>query len=188
MAAASLRHKNTMFEALKKLEARFGSEQVKTLSGIQIKEWLSREPWAMITKNKLLGYIRNAWNIVLDKGTISAPLYVKNFPRGKKQEVPPRSSTEHRISSQRWESSPTAAIRPIFNHSITSRSELLRSWSTARASRGSGRLYRHSQKSHLLRASLRPWRATTLLTNIASSASPTPGTLSGIRSSSLSKY
>jgi hypothetical protein len=90
---ASLRHRNTMYEALKKLEYSFGDHQVKTLSGCQIKEWLADRPWATKTKNKLLGYIRNAWNIAVDKGVISAPLIVKNFPRGKKQEAPPNPLT-----------------------------------------------------------------------------------------------
>jgi integrase len=86
---ASLRHRNTMFEALRKLEARFGPEEVKTISGIRIKEWLSKEPWAIKTRVKILGYIRNAWNIGIEKGVISAPLVVKNFPRNKKSEAPP---------------------------------------------------------------------------------------------------
>jgi hypothetical protein len=35
-----------MLEALKKLEARFGSKKVKTISGIEVREWIAGEPWA----------------------------------------------------------------------------------------------------------------------------------------------
>jgi integrase len=54
---------------------------------------LAREPWATKTKNKLLGYIRNAWNIGVEKGLISSPLAIKKFPRGKKHEAPPNPLT-----------------------------------------------------------------------------------------------
>ena len=86
---ASLRHRNTMFEALKKLETRFGPEKVKTITGIQIQEWIAGEPWAVKTRDKILGYLRNAWNIGTEKGLVSAPLVVKNFKRNKKSEAPP---------------------------------------------------------------------------------------------------
>jgi integrase len=86
---ASLRHRNTMFEALKKLEARFGSEKVMRITGIQIREWIAGEPWAVKTRDKILGYLRNAWNIGTEKGIVSAPLVVKNFKRNKKSEAPP---------------------------------------------------------------------------------------------------
>jgi integrase len=85
---SSLRHRNTMYEALKKLEARFGTEQVNVLSGADIKKWLAKETWSTKTQNKLLGYIRNAWNIAVEKEIISTPLTVKNFPKGK-SEAPP---------------------------------------------------------------------------------------------------
>jgi integrase len=86
---ASLRHRNTMFEALKKLEARFGSIPVKTISGTEIREWIAKEPWAVKTRDKILGYLRNAWNIGLEKGVVSAPLAVKNFRRNKAAEASP---------------------------------------------------------------------------------------------------
>ena len=78
-----------MFEALKKLVTRFGSEKVKTITGIQIQEWIAREHWAVKTRDKILGYLRNAWNIGTEKGLVSAPLVVKNFKRNKASEAPP---------------------------------------------------------------------------------------------------
>jgi integrase len=86
---ASVRHRNTMFEALKKLEARFGSDAVKIISGTQVREWIAKEPWAVKTRDKILGYLRNAWNIGVEKGVVSAPLTVKNFRRNKAAEAPP---------------------------------------------------------------------------------------------------
>jgi hypothetical protein len=88
---ASLRHKNTMYEALKKLEAKFGDENAKTLTGVQVKEWLDEQPWATKTRNKLLGYIRNAWNVGVEKGVLNAPLAVKNYKRSKKARGFPQS-------------------------------------------------------------------------------------------------
>jgi len=89
----SLRHRNTMRGALKKLEVHFGDVQTAELAPAKIKEWLGAQPWTIKTQNNLLGYIRNAWNIGVEKGVISSPLVVKNFPRGKKQEAPPNPLT-----------------------------------------------------------------------------------------------
>jgi integrase len=84
----SKRHRNTMYEALKKLEARFGNENARTLSGKQIKEWLDSQPWATKTQNKLIGYINNAWNIAVEKGLLASPLGMKGFYQSKKSEIP----------------------------------------------------------------------------------------------------
>lgn len=87
--SATRRHKQTMDECLKKFEDRFGTDQIKTVSGMQIKDWLSSLALAVKTRNKILGYIRNAYGIAVDKGLLGEPLQVKSFPRGKKQELPP---------------------------------------------------------------------------------------------------
>jgi integrase len=88
---ATLRHKQTMDEALKKFEAKFGSVQLKTLSGNDVKTWLGSLPLAVKTRKKLLGYIRNAFGVALEKGLLNEhPMErVKNFPRNKKSEAPP---------------------------------------------------------------------------------------------------
>jgi len=59
-----------MKETLKKFAARFGDKPIKLLSGAEIKGWLASEPLALKTRNRHLGYVRNAlglareWNLV----------------------------------------------------------------------------------------------------------------------------
>ena len=59
-----------MKETLNKFAARFGDKPIKLLSGAEIKGWLASEPLALKTRNRHLGYVRNAlglareWNLV----------------------------------------------------------------------------------------------------------------------------
>jgi hypothetical protein len=87
----TLRHKQTMDSALKTFEARFGKSQIRTLSGNEVKAWLSSLPLAVKIRNKILGYVRNAFGIALEKGLLDTHPResTKNFPRIKKSEAPP---------------------------------------------------------------------------------------------------
>jgi integrase len=66
----SPRHFSSMKETLKKFAARFGDKPIKLLSGAEIKGWLASQPLALKTRNRHLGYVRNAlglareWNLV----------------------------------------------------------------------------------------------------------------------------
>jgi integrase len=93
---ATLRHKRTMDSCLKKFEARFGASPIKTLTGAEIKEWLSALPDTKVkTQNNLLGYIRNVYGIALEKELISEDpfQYVKSFPQSEKFEKEPTPLT-----------------------------------------------------------------------------------------------
>lgn len=93
---ATLRHKRTMDSCLKKFEARFGASPIKTLTGTEIKEWLSGLPDTKVkTQNNLLGYIRNIYGIALEKKLISEDPFkhVKSFPQSGKFEKEPTPLT-----------------------------------------------------------------------------------------------
>ena len=87
---ATLRHKRTMDSELKKFEARFGDYLIKTLTGNEIKEWITGLDLAPKTRMKIFGYIRNAYGIALQKGLLETHPFenVENFMRSKKSEAP----------------------------------------------------------------------------------------------------
>ena len=87
---ATLRHKRTMDSELKKFEARFGDYLIKTLTGNEIKEWITGLDLTPKTRMKIFGYIRNAYGIALQKGLLETHPFenVENFMRSKKSEAP----------------------------------------------------------------------------------------------------
>jgi integrase len=62
---SSVRHHTSMLETLKKFEQRFASRQLATLSASEIKTWLAGLPLAIKTRNRHLGYLRNAFGLAV---------------------------------------------------------------------------------------------------------------------------
>jgi integrase len=61
-----------MLETMKKFDERFGGNQLALLSASDIKTWLSRLPLAIKTRNRHLGYIRNAFGLAVKEWKVLA--------------------------------------------------------------------------------------------------------------------
>jgi integrase len=59
----SQRHLESMLMALRRLDEKFGQCASNVLSGSEIKAWLSNSDWSTKTRNNLLGYFHNAFNV-----------------------------------------------------------------------------------------------------------------------------
>ena len=62
-AEISQRHFESMLMALRRLDERFGQCASNLISGSEIKAWLSNSDWSTKTRNNLLGYFSNAFNV-----------------------------------------------------------------------------------------------------------------------------
>jgi integrase len=60
---SSVRHYTSMLETIKKFEERFRDRQLSTITDSEIKNWLSALPLAIKTRNRHLGYLRNAFGL-----------------------------------------------------------------------------------------------------------------------------
>ena len=109
----TLRHKRTMDSELKKFEARFGESLINTLSGNEIKKWLEGLKIAPKTRMKIFGYIRNAYDIAVQKGLLETHPFekVENFLRNKKSEAPPFPLTPE--EAQRLLNAAEASVLPF---------------------------------------------------------------------------
>jgi integrase len=59
----SQRHLESMLMALRRLDEKFGQSASHQISGSEIKAWLSNSNWSTKTRNNLLGYFHNAFNV-----------------------------------------------------------------------------------------------------------------------------
>jgi integrase len=59
----SQRHLESMLMALRRLDEKFGRCASNLISGSEIKAWLSNSAWSTKTRNNLLGYFSNAFNV-----------------------------------------------------------------------------------------------------------------------------
>jgi hypothetical protein len=59
----SQRHLESMLMALRRLDEKFGERSSRLISGGEIKAWLSKSDWSTKTRNNLLGYFHNAFNV-----------------------------------------------------------------------------------------------------------------------------
>jgi integrase len=59
----SQRHLESMLMALRRLDEKFGLCASHLVSGGEIKAWLSDSDWSIKTRNNLLGYLHNAFNV-----------------------------------------------------------------------------------------------------------------------------
>jgi integrase len=59
----SQRHLESMLMALRRLDEKFGQCAGNLISGSEIKVWLSNSDWSTKTRNNLLGYFHNAFNV-----------------------------------------------------------------------------------------------------------------------------
>jgi hypothetical protein len=59
----SQRHLESMQMALRRLDEKFGHCTSNQISGGEIKAWLSKSDWSTKTRNNLLGYFSNAFNV-----------------------------------------------------------------------------------------------------------------------------
>jgi integrase len=59
----SRRHLESMFMALRRLDEKFGRSPTNQITGNEIKSWLSKSEWSTKTRNNLLGYFSNAFNV-----------------------------------------------------------------------------------------------------------------------------
>jgi hypothetical protein len=59
----SQRHFESMLMALRRLDEKFGPRASHLISGSEIKAWLSKSDWSTKTRNNLLGYFSNAFNV-----------------------------------------------------------------------------------------------------------------------------
>jgi integrase len=59
----SQRHLESMLLALRRLDEKFGQCASNLISGGEIKAWLSKSDWSTKTRNNLLGYFSNAFNV-----------------------------------------------------------------------------------------------------------------------------
>jgi integrase len=59
----SQRHLESMLMALRRLDEKFGDCASNLISGSEIKAWLSNSDWSTKTRNNLLGYFSNAFNV-----------------------------------------------------------------------------------------------------------------------------
>jgi integrase len=64
---SSVRHHTSMLETLKKLEERFADRQLATLTASEITTWLATLKLAIKTRNRHLGYLRNAFGLAVTK-------------------------------------------------------------------------------------------------------------------------
>jgi integrase len=62
----SQRHLESMLMALRRLDEKFGDCASHLISGSEIKAWLSKSDWSTKTRNNLLGYFSNAFNVARD--------------------------------------------------------------------------------------------------------------------------
>jgi integrase len=59
----SQRHLESMLMALRRLDEKFGDCASNQIRGSEIKAWLSNSDWSTKTRNNLLGYFSNAFNV-----------------------------------------------------------------------------------------------------------------------------
>jgi hypothetical protein len=59
----SQRHLESMLLALRRLDDKFGQCASHLITGSEIEAWLSKSDWSTKTRNNLLGYFRNAFNV-----------------------------------------------------------------------------------------------------------------------------
>jgi integrase len=59
----SQRHFESMLMAMRRLDEKFGDCASNQIRGSEIKAWLSNSDWATKTRNNLLGYFSNAFNV-----------------------------------------------------------------------------------------------------------------------------
>jgi integrase len=59
----SQRHLESMLMALRRLDEKFGLCASHLIAGGEIKAWLSKSDWSTKTRNNLLGYFHNAFNV-----------------------------------------------------------------------------------------------------------------------------
>jgi integrase len=59
----SQRHLESLLMALRRLDEKFGQCASNQISGREIKAWLSDSDWSTKTRNNLLGYFSNAFNV-----------------------------------------------------------------------------------------------------------------------------
>ena len=59
----SQRHLESMLMALRRFDEKFGQCASHLISGSEIKVWLSKSEWSTKTRNNLLGYFSNAFNV-----------------------------------------------------------------------------------------------------------------------------
>ena len=59
----SQRHLESMLMALRRLDEKYGQCASHLISGSEIKAWLSDSDWSTKTRNNLLGYFHNAFNV-----------------------------------------------------------------------------------------------------------------------------
>jgi integrase len=59
----SQRHLESMLMALRRLDEKFGQCASNQISGSEIKAWLSKSNWSTKTRNNLLSYFSNAFNV-----------------------------------------------------------------------------------------------------------------------------
>jgi integrase len=59
----SQRHLESMLMALRRLDEKFGRSASHLINGSEIKAWLSNSDWSTKTRNNLLGYFSNAFNV-----------------------------------------------------------------------------------------------------------------------------
>jgi hypothetical protein len=67
----SQRHLESMLMALRRLDERFGQCDSHLISGSKIKAWLSNSEWSTKTRNNLLGYFSNAFNVARELQLLS---------------------------------------------------------------------------------------------------------------------
>jgi integrase len=81
----SKRHLEDMRFALRKLEEKYSQRDAQTLTGTEIKQWLAATAWATQTRNGLLAYFSNAFNVAKELKLLNAnPLLdVKRFASSK---------------------------------------------------------------------------------------------------------
>jgi integrase len=67
----SQRHLETMLAALRRMDEQFGDRASSTISGSEIKSWLSASSWATKTRNNLMGYLHNSFGIAKELGLLN---------------------------------------------------------------------------------------------------------------------
>jgi hypothetical protein len=67
----SQRHLESMLMALRRLDEKFGQCAGHLISGSEIKAWLSKSDWSTKTRNNLLGYFSNAFNVAGELGLLT---------------------------------------------------------------------------------------------------------------------
>jgi hypothetical protein len=69
----SQRHLESMLMALRRLDEKFGQCAGHLISGSEIKAWLSHSDWSTKTRNNLLNYWSNAFNVARFEATFMRP-------------------------------------------------------------------------------------------------------------------